>query len=152
MCSAYHLGGLVSSTIFAIEPSVPHLAMDYTEWCHRRQRLLVLATVLISFIAISNADAHLFNIPYHTLALTGLAWVNELLESPNSHRLEDNLGVNSSTFLGLLENLVRSTGFHDDRDMLVEEKLAIFLWWARTNMPYVHIAECFQRSQSTISS
>jgi hypothetical protein len=125
--------------------------MDLAEWRHRRARLLVLATVIISMLAISNADAHLFNIPYHTSALTGLAWVNELLHSPNPHRLEDNLGVNQVVFFGILENLIKYSGFHDDREVFVEEKLAIFLYWARTNLSYVHLAERFQRSQSTIS-
>jgi hypothetical protein len=42
--------------------------MDLAEWRHRRARLIVLATVIVSMLAISHANIHLFNIPYHSLA------------------------------------------------------------------------------------
>jgi hypothetical protein len=68
-------------------------------------------------IAILHAEVHLFNIPYHSSALTGLAWVNKLLRSPSPHRLEDNLSFNQLAFFGILKNPIKHSRFHDDREV-----------------------------------
>jgi hypothetical protein len=68
-------------------------------------------------LAISHADVRWFNILYHSSALTGLAWVNELLRSPSPHWLGDNLGVNQVAFFGIPKNLIKHSGFHDDREV-----------------------------------
>jgi hypothetical protein len=54
--------------------------------------------------------------------LSGLAWVNELLHSPNPHQIQDDLGVNQVAFFGMLENLIKRSGFHNDHKVFFDDR------------------------------
>src|SRR5260221_510873 len=63
---------------------------------------------------------------YHTSALSGAAWVLELLEGhPNRIRCE--LGVNKHVFRYLISYL-QLIGINHSRNITLEEQLAIFLY------------------------
>jgi hypothetical protein len=102
---------------FSTSSSILLKHVDLAQWRHCRAHLIVLATITILMLAISHADVHFFNIPYHSLALTSLAWMNKLLRSPSPHRLEENLGINQVAFLGILKNLIKHSGFCNNREV-----------------------------------
>lgn len=119
-----------------------------------RQRRFVL--LIVSLIAQISALYHnLFltarqNIPYHTSALTGQAWVLELMTG-HPDRIRHNLGVNLQVFEELLE-VIRTHGFQPSRNgVSIEEQLAIFLYTCVTGLPTRHVGERFQRSPDTIT-
>lgn len=119
-----------------------------------RQRRFVL--LIVSLIAQISALYHnLFltarqNIPYHTSALTGQAWVLELMTG-HPDRIWHNLGVNLQVFEELLE-VIRTHGFQPSRNgVSIEEQLAIFLYTCVTGLPTRHVGERFQRSPDTIT-
>jgi hypothetical protein len=63
---------------------------------------------------------------YHTSALSGAAWILELLEGhPNRIRCE--LGVNKHVFHFLISYL-QLIGINHSRNITLEEQLAIFLY------------------------
>jgi hypothetical protein len=86
---------------------------------------------------------------YHTSALSGHAWVLELL---NGHpgRIRCELGVSLQVFDDLLSNL-RGMGYKDSRYVTLEEQLAIFLYTCVTGLSIRHVGERFQRANNTIS-
>lgn len=87
--------------------------------------------------------------PYHTSALSGAAWVNELL-SGHPERIRNELGVYRGTFTVLLKAM-RRAGVQSSRNVSIEEQLSIFLYTVVTGMTCNHVAERFQRSSSTIT-
>ena len=88
-------------------------------------------------------------IPYHTSALSGQAWVLELL---NGHpkRIRCELGVHKPVFYSLIEQL-STMGLEPSRNVTSEEKLSIFLYKCVTGLSVEHVGERFQRSNDTIS-
>jgi hypothetical protein len=112
---------------------------------------LRVAAACLALAALVNANSTLFPEPYHNSALTGEAYVQELLNSSNPHRFEDIVGVPRSIFLKMLEILANVTEFKDSRDVSMEEQLVIFLYFGRTNADFRHIADRFNRSTDTIS-
>jgi hypothetical protein len=88
-------------------------------------------------------------IPYHTSALSGEAWVCELL---NGHpkRIRCELGVQKHVFNALIEEL-STMGLVPSRNVTSEEKLSIFLYKCVTGLSVAHVGERFQRSNDTIS-
>jgi hypothetical protein len=88
-------------------------------------------------------------IPYHTSALSGKAWVLELI---NGHpkRIRCELGVHKHVFNTLLEDL-STMGLKPSRNVSSEEKLSIFLYKCVTGLSVAHVGERFQRSNDTIS-
>ena len=88
-------------------------------------------------------------IPYHTSALSGEAWVLELI---NGHpkRIRCELGVHKHIFNTLLEDL-STMGLKPSRNVSSEEKLSIFLYKCVTGLSVAHVGERFQRSNDTIS-
>jgi hypothetical protein len=117
----------------------------------RRILLLQVAAACLAMAAMANADNTLFPEPYHNSVLTGEAYIQELLTSSNTHRLEDILGVPRDVFLKMLEILSDCTDFKDSREVSMEEQLGIFLYFGRTNADFRHIADRFNRSTDTIS-
>jgi hypothetical protein len=87
--------------------------------------------------------------PYHTSALSGAAWVNELLTG-HPKRIRNELGVYRGTFTILLQAM-RSAGVQSSRHVSVEEQLSIFLYTVVTGLTCTHVGERFQRSSSTIT-
>jgi hypothetical protein len=86
---------------------------------------------------------------YHTSALTGHAWVLELLTGHPS-RIQCELGVRHHVFEKLIEKL-REMGHSDSRNVTLEEQLAIFLYTCVTGLTIRHVGERFQRANGTIS-
>jgi hypothetical protein len=87
--------------------------------------------------------------PYHTSALSGTAWVTELLTG-HPERIRCELGVHKHVFYVLI-NLLRQAGCRDSKHVLLEEQLAIFLYASVTGLSICHLGERFQRSNETIS-
>jgi hypothetical protein len=87
--------------------------------------------------------------PYHTSALSGSTWVNELIHG-HPERIRCELGVHHHVYLVLL-NVLREGGIHDSKNVTLEEQLAIFLYACVTGLSVRHLGERFQRSNDTIS-
>lgn len=131
--------------------------MDPSHWGVQRairQRLLPLATVLVSII-LAATTALLQSIyskepeAYHTSVLTRNAWVIELLTG-HPECIQCELGVHRHVFLELISAL-RGMGHSSSRFVSLEEQLAIFLYACVTGSTVQHIGEHFQRSNETIS-
>jgi hypothetical protein len=87
--------------------------------------------------------------PYHTSALSGEAWVVELLTG-HPERIRCELGVHAHVFGKLISEL-RALGHTNSKYLSLEEQLAIFLYTAVTGLSIRHVGERFQRSNETIS-
>jgi hypothetical protein len=70
--------------------------------------------------------------PYHTSALTGEAWVMELLAG-HPNRICCELGVSHNVFVELIHEL-RQLGHGNSKYVLLEEQLAIFLYMSVTGL------------------
>lgn len=118
-----------------------------------RRRYLMFLTCIIAQISAIYYQLFLtprINIPYHTSALTGQAWVLELMTG-HPDRIRHNLGVSLEVFEELLE-VLQANGFVQSRNgVTVEEQLAIFLYMCVTGLSTRHVGERFQRSSDTIS-
>src|SRR6267154_6490350 len=87
--------------------------------------------------------------PYHTSVLTGVGWVNELLNG-HPERIQCELGVHRHVFIILLQ-VLHEGGINDSKHVMLEEQLAIFLYACVMGISVCHLAERFQRSNDTIS-
>lgn len=86
---------------------------------------------------------------YHTSALTGHAWVLELLTG-HPDRIRCELGVRLHVFNQLITTL-RQQSHHDTHKVTLEEQLSIFLYMCVTGLTVRHVAERFQRANDTIT-
>ena len=86
---------------------------------------------------------------YHTSALTGHAWVLELLTG-HPDRIRCELGVRHHVFDQLITTL-REQGCQDSREVTLEEQLSIFLYTCVTGLTVRHVGERFQRANNTIA-
>ncbi|KAF7290776.1 putative transposase [Mycena indigotica] len=88
----------------------------------------------------------------HNSALTGRAWLNELLNSEHPDRIYIALGMRRHVFLALVLQ-IRSMGFMESGNsrIMLDESLAIFLYTCVTGLAIDHVAERFQHSHTTIS-
>ena len=119
---------------------------------HRRILLVWAAAYVVHLIMTAAnlaASPIIDRIPYHTSALSGHAWVLELL---NGHpdRIKNELGMRKHVFHTLVAAL-RASGLQDSRYIMLEEKLAIFLYMSVTGLRIRHVGERFQHSNETIS-
>jgi hypothetical protein len=87
---------------------------------------------------------------YHTSALTGEAWVQELIHG-HPDRIKNELGMRLHVFMALLAELSLTCGLTASRHVSLEEQLAIFLYTCVTGLSLRHVGERFQRSNETIS-
>uniref|UniRef100_A0A0W0G7K3 Putative transposase n=1 Tax=Moniliophthora roreri TaxID=221103 RepID=A0A0W0G7K3_MONRR len=87
--------------------------------------------------------------PYHTSALSGQAWINELWNG-HEDQIACELEVRKHIFNILLAELCWLR-VEDSRYVSLEEKLGIFLYTCMTALPVQHIGERFQRSNETTS-
>jgi hypothetical protein len=87
--------------------------------------------------------------PYHTSALSGSDWVDELL-SGHPRRIRNELGINRGTFT-LLRRALQGLDIDSSRHVSIEEQLSIFLYTAVTGMGCIHVGERFQRSSNTVT-
>lgn len=92
----------------------------------------------------------LIKTPQHTSALTGLAWVKELLAG-HPTRFYNMLGMHKPVFVRLISELSEFGGLKSTRHVMKVEALAIFLRMARIGASNREMQERFQRSADTIS-
>ncbi|KAF7368062.1 putative transposase [Mycena sanguinolenta] len=87
----------------------------------------------------------------HTSALSGRAWLNELLVG-HPKRIYIALGMRRHVFLALVLQ-IRALGYMESQQsrLNLDESLAIFLYTCVTGLAIDHVAERFQHSHTTIS-
>ncbi|KAF7346733.1 putative transposase [Mycena sanguinolenta] len=92
-----------------------------------------------------------FKTDLHTSALSGRAWLNELLTG-HPDRIFIALGMRRHVFLALVFQL-RALGYIEAQNahIMLDESLAIFLYTCVTGLAIDHVAERFQHSHTTIS-
>jgi hypothetical protein len=128
-------------------PVNPGLAL----W-QQQQRIIRYAALIISIVMVTTANilqSLYIREPYHTSALSGEAWVLELL-CGHPDRIRTELGVTLEVFNSLIQEL-RHLGYDSSRNVSLEEQLAIFLYMCVTGLTIRHVGERFQRSNGTIS-
>lgn len=129
----------------------PHVESALSHW-NRRQRIIRYAALIISIIISATANilqSMYVQEPYHTSALSGEAWVLELL-CGHPNRIRTELGMSVKVFSSLVQDL-RDIGYQNSRNVSLEEQLAIFLYMSVTGLTIRHVGERFQRSNETIS-
>src|ERR1700733_4222196 len=117
-----------------------------------RQRISIYVTLIVSVMLTAIAsllESVYICDPWHTSALTGEAWVMELL-SGHPERMRTALGVNLHVFSALILEL-QAAGYKNSKYVSLEEQLAIYLYACVTGLTIRHLGECFQRSNETIS-
>jgi hypothetical protein len=107
------------------------------------------AAMAAALAAITYAESLYNKTPYHDSALSGAAWVCELL---NGHpkRIRKELGVHKHVFAALILSL-QNAGHTRSKFVTLEEQLAIFLYTCVTGLSLSHVCERFQRSIGTTS-
>lgn len=119
-----------------------------------RRRLVQYSILLVSILISATANI-LESVyakdpePYHTSALSGEAWVMELL-SGHPERIRCELGVHAHVFAELISE-IRALGHTASKFVSLEEQLAIFLYTSVTGLSLRHVGERFQHSNDTIS-
>lgn len=111
---------------------------------HVAQRLLWKRRVIMQFTIILTYFLHLLAtmaegaipVPYHTSALTGQAWVLELMAG-HPGRIRCELGVSIEVFAALVAYL-REIGVEQSKYVTLEEQVAIFLYMAVTGLSIRH--------------
>jgi hypothetical protein len=88
-------------------------------------------------------------IPHHNSALSGVAWVDELIQG-HPDRIKIALGVHLPVFRALLKTL-HKMGYGDTKHVTLREQLAIFLHTCVTGLTIRQVGERFQRANGTIS-
>lgn len=87
---------------------------------------------------------------YHDSALTGQAWVDELIKG-HPNRILTELGVRLHVLMCLLAKLVE-LGYTDSQNgVTLREQLAIFLYICVTSLSSRYVGERFQHSNETIT-
>ena len=118
----------------------------------RALKLVQIIDVLVRLtyiVVMERLTARTPRIPYHTSALSGEDWVNELL-SGHPWRIQVELGVYRGTFTVLVKAM-EDLNIHSSRHVSIEEQVSIFLYTMVTGLTCTHIRERFQRSSSTIT-
>ena len=87
--------------------------------------------------------------PWHTSALTGEAWVMELLSGHPEH-MRTALGVNLHVFSALILE-IQAAGYKNSKYVSLEDQLVIYLYACVMGLTIRHLGERFQRSNETIS-
>jgi hypothetical protein len=119
---------------------------------YRRQCIIQYAALIVSIVVSATANilqSLYIREPYHTSALSGEAWVLELLRG-HPNRIRTELGMSIEVFSNLVQEL-RDIGHQNSRNISLEEQLAIFLYMCVTGLTIRHVGERFQRSNETIS-
>jgi len=95
------------------------------------------------------AESYYNKTPYHTSALTGAAWVIELL-CGHLECIRSELGVHKHVFRALIQSL-RAASYVRSKHLTLEEQLAIFLYTSVMGLSIRHVSEQFQRTTETTS-
>ena len=111
-------------------------------------RTIILIIACLSLEVTLRLSRRIPPTPYHTSALSGAAWVHELLNG-HPERIQNELGVYRSTFTLLIKAL-QALGLQSSRHILIEEQLSIFLYTVVTGLSCTHVGERFQQSSDTV--
>jgi hypothetical protein len=90
------------------------------------------AAIAAGLSAIEHAQTFYDKMPYHDSALSGVAWVLELLAG-HPKRIRKELGVRRHVFYALI-NTLKATGYQRSKYVTLEEQLAIFLYTCVTGI------------------
>ena len=118
----------------------------------RRKALLIIVVSMLhsAWLAVTlYASTWYWKQPYHTSALSGEAWVNELIFG-HPERIRTCLSMRVHVFLALVSEL-HLHGLKNSRYVTLKEKIAIFLYVCVIGLSVEHVGERFQRSNDTIS-
>jgi hypothetical protein len=115
----------------------------------RMQLVASLVCTVIAFTASLNLDVP-DALPMHTSMLTGQMWLNELLAG-HPDRFKHQIGMAKHVFYRLSFELQAFSGLVSTKFVTADEKLAIFLHFARTGCSTQILQQRFQRSADTIS-
>lgn len=119
-----------------------------------QQRALLATTSYLHMVGIAAtlyAEPNYWKQPYHTSALTGEAWVNELIHG-HPDRIYTELGMRLHVFMAFVAALRLMGGLVTSKfGVMVEEQAAIFLYTCVTGLSICHVGERFQRANGTIS-
>lgn len=117
---------------------------------HKLRTAVLVATIAGSAVVGHHMIPHLIKRPMYNSALSGQAWLQELL---NGHpvRFHDTIGMSKHVFWKLLHELRVYAGLEDSKHVTKEEQLAIFLYLCRTGAVTRDVRECFQHGPDTIS-
>jgi hypothetical protein len=107
------------------------------------------AAIAAALSVLQYANRHYNKTPYHNSALTGAAWVIELL-CGHPERIRSELGVHKHVFRDLIHTL-KAAGLTRSKHVTLEEQLAIFLYTCVTGLSIRHVSERFQRATETTS-
>ena len=118
-------------------------------WSTDEDELIVKIASNVGAIVAQHSGPYYDKIPYHTSALSGHAWVQELL-SGHPERIRCELGVHVDIFDKLIRTLLK-LGYADSKYVTLQEQLSIFLYTCVTGLTIYHVGERFQRPGSTIS-
>ena len=114
----------------------------------RRHYITILITCLAG--AIIQYSSGLYDRQdYHTSALSGHAWVLELLTGHPEHIWHE-LGVQKHVFDKLII-ILQELGHGNSQEVTLEEQLSIFLYTCVTGLLTRHVGERFQWANSTIA-
>lgn len=108
----------------------------------------VVRTVILA--AVLYASPLYWKQDYHTSALSGAAWLRELIYG-HPERIHNELGMHLHVFLALVEELRETCGLRDSKNIALDEQVAIFLYMCVTGLGVRHVGERFQRSNETIA-
>ena len=117
--------------------------MENNESEEKRRALLTISAYLItvaSAAAVIYASPHYWKQDYHTSALTGAAWVQELIHGHPDHICTE-LGLRLCIFFGLVFTLWTKCGLKDSKYIQLEEQVAIFLYMSVTVLSIRHVGE-----------
>jgi hypothetical protein len=123
------------------------LSLDLASIMDTRQRcriFLQMIGVLINAVigaVISFAGPLYVKEDYHTSALSGAAWVLELLEG-HPDRIRCELGMSKHVFRYLVSYL-QVIGINHSRGITLEEQLAIFLYRCVTGAYHYHLTTAY---------
>jgi len=107
------------------------------------------AAISAALAAIDYSQTYYDKTPYHDSALSGAAWVCELLTG-HPKRIRKELGVHKHVFRALIVAL-QEAGHTRSKFVTLEEQLAIFLYTCVTGLSLIHVCERFQRAPETAS-
>src|SRR5882762_9796824 len=94
------------------------------------------STIAAALAVLNYSQAYYEKTPYHDSALSGIAWVLELLNSHWEH-IRRELRVHKHIFKALLIAL-RKAGYRRSKFVTLEEQLTIFLYTCVTGLSLCH--------------
>src|SRR6267154_759820 len=101
------------------------------------------AAISAALTVIDYSQTYYDKTPYHDSALSGAAWVCELLNGHPKH-IRKELRVHKHVFRALILAL-QDAGYTRSKFVTLEEQLSIFLYTCVTGLSLVHVCERFQR-------